>query len=331
MRRTSVHCAVLKHKVACVHKLLTLGCNPDTRDKVGNSACHYAAEDGSIDILDVLLKHDVDTNAQDITLKTPLMKASRNDRLDAVKRLVNAGCVVNMHDENCDTALHFAARRGSAALVQVLLTAGSQVDILNQWGHTPLMDAICYNNKGAATLILAAGCDVNLRASKSGDTVMHMAVRKNYGIFIKRLLATGRVHHIYNYQGELPIYNAVVNDKLDILKLFILYNLDLDVPAKLDYDGTGGKTVVEMTLERGHIEMVKLLSQLGYVTNLSRLPTEYQIMKILFSELSCVCTLKQLCRRTIRKQLGVGVIEKVQHIGLPRSLKEFVLLRDILS
>ena len=189
---TSLHFAVLNHKVACVHKLLTLGCNPDICDKVGNSACHYAAEDGTIDILDALLKHDVDTNAQDMTLKTPLMKASRNDRLDAVKRLVNAGCVVNMHDENCDTALHFAARRGSAALVQVLLTAGSQVDILNQWGHTPLMDAICYNNKDAATLILAAGCDVNLRASKSGDTVVHMAVRKNYCIFFQKVAGHGQ-------------------------------------------------------------------------------------------------------------------------------------------
>jgi ankyrin repeat protein len=65
LRRTAFHFAVLRHKAACFHKLLTFGAKPDARDTFGNTACHYAAEDGDVLLLDVLLRHQsVDPNAQ---------------------------------------------------------------------------------------------------------------------------------------------------------------------------------------------------------------------------------------------------------------------------
>jgi len=65
LRRTAFHFAVLRHKMACFHKLLSFGAKPDARDTFGNTPCHYAAEDGDVIILDVLLLHPaVDPNAQ---------------------------------------------------------------------------------------------------------------------------------------------------------------------------------------------------------------------------------------------------------------------------
>lgn len=65
LRRTPFHFAVLRHKMACFHKLLSFGAKPDARDTFGNTPCHYAAEDGDVIILDVLLRHrSVDPNAQ---------------------------------------------------------------------------------------------------------------------------------------------------------------------------------------------------------------------------------------------------------------------------
>ena len=64
LRRTALHFSVLRHKIACFHKLLSFGVNPDPRDTFGNSPCHYAAEDGDCHILDVLLKQPIDLNAQ---------------------------------------------------------------------------------------------------------------------------------------------------------------------------------------------------------------------------------------------------------------------------
>ena len=65
LRRTAFHFAVLRHKAACFHKLLSFGAKPDARDTFGNTACHYASEDGDVLLLDVLLRQrTVDPNAQ---------------------------------------------------------------------------------------------------------------------------------------------------------------------------------------------------------------------------------------------------------------------------
>jgi len=53
------------------------------------------------------------------------MKATRNGKLEAVKRLLAAGCSVSVRDRNSDTALHFAARHGNARLLSALIAASA--------------------------------------------------------------------------------------------------------------------------------------------------------------------------------------------------------------
>ena len=47
-------------------------------------------------------------------------------------------------------------------------------------------------------------------------------MRKNYTTITERLLQTDHVQQVYNYQGELALYDAVVNQKMDAIKLFKL-------------------------------------------------------------------------------------------------------------
>ncbi len=217
------------------------------------------------------------------------------------------------------------------------------------------MEATCYNNKDAALKLLNAYCDINLREYKSGDTALHVAVRKNYSVIIEQLLTTGKVKHVYNYHGELAIFDAVANQKMDTMKLFLLYNYDIDIPAKLEYDGTGGKTLVKISLEKGHYELLKLLATLGFIINFAPPPVpdnnlgplaqilasppprqapvldaeQSLTMQRFIAEVQLVRSLKQLCRRVIRKHVGFKINEKVQQILLPVTLKEYILLKDI--
>ena len=344
LRRTPLHFAVLRHKMACFHKLLAFGANPDPRDTFGNSVCHYAAEDGATDILDVLVRHDIDLDAQDITRKTPLMKATRNGKINTVKRLLAAGCSLNIRDKNGDTALHFSARQGRVELVGALVDAGSDVNMQNQWGHAPLMEAVCYNNKDAASRLLVAECDVNLREYKGGDTALHVSVRKNYTTITERLLQTDHVQQVYNYQGELALYDAVVNQKMDAIKLFLLYNYDLCTPIKLEYDGTGGKTLIRVALERGHFELMRMLALVGYViscqppsTAARHLATTASVsndhvttVQRFLSGVHGARTLKQMSRLSIRQQVGFGIHRKCATLPLPRTLRDYILLTNII-
>lgn len=97
---------------------------------------------------------------QDITGKTPLMKATRNGKLEAVKRLLAAGCSVSVRDRNSDTALHFAARHGNARLLSALITA-SAADINMQVASLSCEVAACFSPQnsflGLRLLFLAHG------------------------------------------------------------------------------------------------------------------------------------------------------------------------------
>ena len=65
LQRTAFHFAVLHQRMACFHKLLAHGANANVRDTFNNTPCHYAAEDGSVVLLDLLLNiKSVDPNAK---------------------------------------------------------------------------------------------------------------------------------------------------------------------------------------------------------------------------------------------------------------------------
>jgi len=66
-------------------------------------------------------------------------------------------------------------------------------------------------------------------------------------------------------QGERAFYDAIVNQKLDSLKLLLRHNYDLDMPCKLDYDGSGGKAPVRVAVDRDLADIQRLLARLGYV------------------------------------------------------------------
>ncbi|ESP04306.1 hypothetical protein LOTGIDRAFT_198738, partial [Lottia gigantea] len=141
LRRTALHFSVLRHKIACMLLLIAAGAKLDAKDTFGNSPCHYAADDGYCQILDVLIRRGVNVNSKDITSKTPLMKAVRNNKTDAVLRLLRANSDLNITDRNSDMALHYAARNGCVDIIDILLSAGSLIDVQNYWGRTPLMEA----------------------------------------------------------------------------------------------------------------------------------------------------------------------------------------------
>ena len=93
---------------------------------------------------------------------------------------------------------------------QVLIDAGADVNVQNQWGHTPLMEAVCYNNKDASQKILSASCDVNLREYKSGDTALHVAVRKSYTVIVDQVNSQCRLVDNYQLCNNANINNNAI-------------------------------------------------------------------------------------------------------------------------
>lgn len=340
LRRTALHFAVLRHKMACMLLLIAAGAKIDAKDTFGNSPCHYAADDGYCQILDVLIRRGVNVDIQDITSKTPLMKAVRNNKTDAVLKLIRAHCNLNITDRNSDMALHYAARNGCADITDTLISAGSQIDVQNYWGRTPLMEAVCYNHREVVARLLWSKCDLNRREFKTGDTALHIAIKRNYTAVVELLLAAGSRHDIYNHQGETAAYDAVISNKKDIISLMVLHNCDPEQPGKYFSNGVY-KSLFQIGAEKSHFEICRLLAAFGYVDFTarvhlyanyvpSRLVSEQEeIVHWLRKKMQTATSLQQLCRKCIRKRLGHKIVQKIECLPMPRALKEFVLITDV--
>ncbi|CAH8620453.1 unnamed protein product [Schistosoma guineensis] len=302
LQRRPVHYAALRQQVSCLQMLLNAGAQIDARDTFGNTPLHYAAEDGDGGLLSLLLNNGACVDAQDITNKTPLMKAARSGKVWAVRRLLLFGANVNVKDRNDETALHFACRQGSTEITRMLIKAESRLNAQNQIGLTPLMESVSYNQREAVSLLIKhKDIDLYKRDFCTGDTALHIAVKKNYIHIVEILLRAGNWYIEYNYNnlGESFVHDVVAYNRLELLRLFLAYNYDLDRPAKrlppnihllssLNHQtllkntqntittsmiqsesnnrtsiNSFEKSPFKMALERGHLDMARILAEVG--------------------------------------------------------------------
>ncbi|OQS01105.1 palmitoyltransferase [Achlya hypogyna] len=177
--------------------------SPFSPDETRNSAVHYAAEGGNIEILHFFaqqasVQHPRVTDIVDAPNEageTPLIRAAHAGQVAAAKALVSFGCNILAADANGNTPAHHAAHQGHLWTLHYLLEAqpseadqvlGGQClmqrDILH-WaidgGHTPV---ILY--------ILNRGHDPNV-PDYEGRTALHHAILDGNKALIQLLLAHG--------------------------------------------------------------------------------------------------------------------------------------------
>ncbi|GFS14011.1 ankyrin repeat domain-containing protein 6-like [Elysia marginata] len=323
LRRTPVHMAVLNNNMSCLQLLVTARANLDVRDVFGNTPCHYAAMLGLLDMLDMMIRIGTQVNSQDISAKTPLMKAVRNNKTEATLRLIRANANLNIADSNNEVALHFAARNGNLEAVDALLSSGSLIDVQNLWGRSPLMEAVCYNNREVVLRLLAAGCDLSRRESKSGHTALHIAFIKKYLRVLEELL------------------RYIISSPTLTMHLLAFYDWDAHKYLMLLKQHIGAeKTLFEMAAEGQNYETCLLLVSLGYTDHnaLSSLreqlnssdvsDTKRQYLTALLDSMKTVTPLKHACRNVIRRQIGFELARRISSLPIPIVLKDYLALKS---
>ena len=78
---------------------------------------------------------------------------------------------------------------------------------------------------------MAAGCDVNRRTTKTGETALHIAVKKKNSALVGKLLASGRVEYICNY--AVSVNSALVGKLLASGRVEYICNYAVSVNSAL--------------------------------------------------------------------------------------------------
>ena len=138
---TALHYAFRRKFLDVAHKLLTLGANVNLQDKDGKTPLHHAISRRVLrrdTVLTCLVKNGADINSCANDNCTPLMIASRHNRVNAVTFLVEHGANMDLQDEDGNTALHYAIYNNSFKVARKLLTLGAS-QLHNTDRLTPLL------------------------------------------------------------------------------------------------------------------------------------------------------------------------------------------------
>ena len=248
--------AAARGDVETVRSLVKQGADVNAAQGDGMTALHWAAEQGSVELAEMLIHGGALVDARTrLGSYTPLHLASQWGHGAVVKALLAAGA-----DANAPTTtgavrpLHFAAESGSVEAVHALVDRDADVNAAEQqWGHTPLMFAAAKSRAAAITALLQRGADPEI-----AGTVIDMLEWERQDLARKR-----RRDEIVKAAGLPPgmaparlvgieSFEVTEADKPGLPRNSTLRNAE-------EVGGYGGLTALTIAARDGHVEAAMAL------------------------------------------------------------------------
>jgi len=162
--------ATANKSYAAAVALLEGGANPNVADRTGNTPLHVAAQSGSAELVKTLLAKGADLNAVTKPIdaggrggpgggggprgpsgqQTPLLLAARNNHLDVMRALIEAGADTKMKAQDGTTLFLSAAASGRVGVTKYAYEFDKDVKATDDSGRTAMHEVVS-NGGGGAT------------------------------------------------------------------------------------------------------------------------------------------------------------------------------------
>ena len=154
--------AAMRNDSDAVYDLLEQGEDVNAAQGDGMTALHWAAENGDIAMVEVLLSAGANFNSTTrLGSYAPLHLASKMGHGEVIRTLLGNGQDPNIAAISGMTPLHYAAASGSADAVDVLVGYGAQINAREDDGkQTPLMFAAALNRIRVVEVLTRHGADL---------------------------------------------------------------------------------------------------------------------------------------------------------------------------
>lgn len=140
--------------------LLNKGMTPDICTMYKGTGLHWAAQDGDVEIAELLIRHGADVNMIDDGGQTPLQIASAAGYVDFARLLLENHADVNLGVE--DTPLILASSYGKEDTVKLLIQYGAEIDKKDYDGRTALFYAKAHKQKEIQKILIKSGARTDI-------------------------------------------------------------------------------------------------------------------------------------------------------------------------
>ncbi|MBV9575822.1 MAG: ankyrin repeat domain-containing protein, partial [Gammaproteobacteria bacterium] len=227
MLDTPLHIAAMTGRKAIVESLLN-HVHVNLYCLENYTALHYAAREGHVDIIELLINKKAHVNARSSVVGiTPLLCAIKRKQIETVKLLLthyadttlnvlwNYGILTRM-----DAALHAAVKTGCIEIVAAILNDNANVNLLCLKNNTALHYATSLGDVNIVKLLAEKGANLNAR-NMEGMTPLHNAIEAGHIEIVAALLDAGADKNILNAENESPFTLALESHRDDIAKLLM--------------------------------------------------------------------------------------------------------------
>ncbi|XP_046691957.1 kinase D-interacting substrate of 220 kDa B isoform X2 [Silurus meridionalis] len=233
----------------------------DGRSDNGQTPLMLAAEQGSLEIVQELIRRGANVNLDDVDCWSALISAAKEGHVEVVKELLENSAYIEHRDMGGWTALMWAAYKGHVEVAKVLLENGANPNTTGQYSVYPIIWAAGRGHAEIVKLLLDEGAKVNC-SDKYGTTPLIWAARKGHYDCVMHLLENGADVDQEGANSMTALIVAVKGGYTEVVKELLKRNPNVNMTDK------DVNTALMIAAKEGYTEIVQDLLDAGTYVNI---------------------------------------------------------------
>lgn len=200
---TAMHFAAFNGDLEMIKMLLDHHADASVANYDGNTPLVMAVKGHQIDAIHALLKAGVDINHSSSPGATPVLHAAAMGYVDVIRLLVSSGANVCTEPTECGSLLHWGCHSGDINCVgAILYEFGVPINTVDAHGGPALFTALFMKKTEVVQFLLEHGADVHVAVPGDKTTALHIAVTHGNTECVKLLCDFGANTAAQNNEGQ---------------------------------------------------------------------------------------------------------------------------------
>lgn len=224
-RCAAIHFAAERENKRVVGLLIDKGADIQAKGYNGNTVLHYAASVRDTEMMELFIEKGVNINSVNNENQTPLHHAVENNSKDVAEYLIKKGA--SMHMDGCESPFMKAIYSHLSDMIKLFIDNDFDIKSDGHEGSEYLYTAIRWCSHDVAELLLLKGAKTHY-ISELGNSAVHMAVVFSSDSVMKLLLEQKDINFsIKNATGNTPLHVAIKRHNFEAIKMLLEKGADI--------------------------------------------------------------------------------------------------------